>query len=119
MSEEGYERWVRIGSKEELEQNDILETIEGFDNQLSWIEQKVNTDPEDAYLSLMTVVILFNRALALRLPKLPNVEKRLKGWINHVRSTVAKLVSKLPKANGYSIGVSFPWGISVSISFSP
>ena len=94
---------------------------EGFERELTRIQNQVDTDPWGAYYDLMTAIALFNGALQLRWTKLPDVTNRLKNWIKYVQSTVQKLAIGLKRTtnvSGYSVGIGFPLGISVSISFS-
>jgi len=119
--DETRESWVSLASREGITEEEISSVLEHFENELSRIGERAYAEPEDAYSSLITAVILFNRVLALRLPKLPDIESKIKNWINHVRSTVEKIAKGLAskfKVTGYSVGVGFPLGISVSVSFS-
>lgn len=123
--QERHKRWVDTAGKERLADYDIISVVAGFEEELSWVSDRAEVDPWDAYLSLMSAVILFNRALAFRLPGLPAVpyiEKRLNDWVAHLQRTVEKvaqgLLSSTFKVSGYSVGVGFPLGISISISFS-
>ena len=122
---ERHKRWVDTAGKERLGDYDIVSVVEGLEEELSWVSDRAEVDPWDAYLSLMSAVILFNRALAFRLPGLPavpDIEKRLKDWVAHLQRTVEKVAQGLHsstfKVSGYSVGVGFPLGISISISFS-
>jgi len=117
-----HKKWIGILEKNTLSGKDANDVMEVFEGELRWV--KGLDDPWAAYSQLMTDVFLFNRALAFWKPGLPSrvsIETKLKNAINSVLSTVegiAKNLAKTCKVSGYSVGVGFPMGISISISFA-
>ena len=117
-----HKKWIGILEKNTLSGKDANDVMEGFEGELRWV--KGLDDPWVAYSQLMTDVFLFNRALAFWKPGLPStvaIETKLKNAINSVRSTVESVAKKLAtscQVSGYSVGVGFPMGISISITFA-
>lgn len=71
----------------------------------------------EAYSELNTTISFFNTAVQQQPSRLPGVVQRLLGWIQKIQGAIATIAQGVG-GNGYSIGVSAPWGVSVSISFS-
>ena len=69
-----------------------------------------------AYMRLTTCISFLNMAAQQQPSKLPRIIQHLLNWIQKIKSAVDKIAKGIG-ANGYSIGVSAPFGVSVSISF--
>jgi hypothetical protein len=70
----------------------------------------------DGYVRLMASISFLNVAAQQHQAKLPHIIRRLLNWIQQIKSTIDKIVKGIG-GNGYSIGVSAPFGVSVSVSF--
>lgn len=120
-----HEKWASLAAKETLVKEDAVEIMESFEDELEWVRRQAQVDAWDAYSSLMTDIVLFNRIFTFRIPGwVPTpaqVQAKLKSWVNAARVAVEAVASALPKAfnvSGYSVGAGFPMGVSVSISFT-
>jgi len=70
----------------------------------------------DGYTRVVNCITFLNVA-GLQFPHmLPSITQRLSSWIQKIKGAIDK-IAKGVGANGYSIGVSIPYGASVSISF--
>lgn len=70
----------------------------------------------DAYTKLTTYVSFLNMAAQQQPSKLPGIIQRLLDWLKRIKGELDKIVRGIG-ADGYSIGVSAPFGVSVSIPF--
>ena len=80
---------------------------------------EVMVDKEDyweAYKRLCAYISFFSAAAQQQPTKLPWIIQRLINWIQKMKGQLDKMVRGIG-GNGYSIGVSAPLGVSVSISF--
>lgn len=114
-------KWTQVMAKGAFEEEDALFVIRHFENAL----QSVGAieEPWDAYCQLMRDVNGVNMAsqiIAARWPlRWPDIGERLRRWVDSVRDTTATVARRLgPGVIGFSIGVGFPGGVSVSIIFS-
>lgn len=71
----------------------------------------------DAYVRLTACVTFLNMASQQYPHKQPAIIQRLLNWIQKIKSAVDKIVKGIG-GNGYSIGISAPFGVSISISFT-
>ncbi len=120
-----HKTWVSLATKEMLVKEDAVEIMESFEDELEWVRTQAEVDAWDAYSSLMTDAVLFNRIFTFRIPGwVPTpaqVQAKLKSWVNAARAAVeavARALSKVFNVSGYSVGAGFPMGVSVSISFT-
>ena len=70
----------------------------------------------DAYKELLTCIALLNTSAQQQPAQGAKIIRRLLNWIRQLKNTIDNIVRGIG-ANGYSIAVSYPWGISVSVSF--
>lgn len=76
-------------------------------------------DKEDywgAYKRLCACISFFSMATQQQPIRLPWIIQALLNWIQRMKGHLDKMVKGIG-GNGYSIGVSAPFGVSVSISF--
>ena len=71
----------------------------------------------DAYTRLATCILFFNMAAQQEPSKLPEIIQRLLDWIKEIKRELDRIVGEIG-ADGYSIGVSAPFGVSISISYT-
>ena len=67
---------------------------------------------EAAFARLTLLISLLNAGVS----KLPSIIRRLEKWVNRIKSTLNALAKKLG-ANGFSIGIAVPVGVSIDLSF--
>ena len=82
-------------------------------NKLEYIETLTQTDPYKA-LGELTLLISFINLNSLQYHPIIN---KLQNWISKIKDQAEKVARAL-FANGYSIGVGFPIGISVNLSYN-
>jgi hypothetical protein len=70
----------------------------------------------EAYTRLTDCLSFFNRAAAQLPDRRHGIIERLLDWIQRIRNAMDQIVSGVG-GNGYSIGISIPFGLSLSISF--
>ena len=51
-------------------------------------------------------------------PSATTLPARLDYWLNELSDNLKAITSHLPDVDSYSLQVGFPWGVSVSVSFS-
>ena len=70
----------------------------------------------EAFIRFTMYVSFMNNAIQQQPSKLPKIIQRLLEWIQKIKAILDKSVQNIG-AKGYTIGVSAPWGVSVSVSF--
>jgi hypothetical protein len=71
----------------------------------------------DAYTRVVFCISFLNIAFQQDPSKQPGIIRRLLDWIQKMKDIVDQIVKGIG-GNGYSIGVSGPFGVSISISFA-
>ena len=108
------ERW-KFQEEMTLEMAKVIE--QNFDELIKSELGKVDTllsnnKPEAAFARLTLLISFLNTAVG----KLPSIIRKLENWVNKIKSTLNTLAKKLG-ANGFSIGVAVPIGVSIDLSF--
>lgn len=93
-----------------------FDELEGTEKEIEDLADR--RDYWDSYARLTACISFFNAAGQQQPSKQPGIIGRLLNWIQKIKSVVDKIVKGVG-GSGYSIGVSAPFGVSVSISFSP
>jgi len=83
-----------------------------MERELSEVESSVDTKPHLAFARLTRLISFLNAALMRR----PSIIRRLEKWVQKVKA-VANALGKKLGANGFSIGVGLPIGVSIDLSF--
>ena len=83
-----------------------------LESELTQIEAVIDAQPATALMQMTRLTSFINAATA----RLPAILRRLQHWVNKMQTTINNLAKKLG-ANGYSIGVSMPFGLSIDLSF--
>lgn len=118
-------QWEEIVSMGITTEDDALFLIQHFVEILQSIHNV--DDPGIAYESLMKAVSGINMAIESTLQRWPSLHaeigRRLSEWINLVRETTAEVARVLRQSLGqnvvgYSVGIVFPLGLTLSINFS-
>jgi len=71
----------------------------------------------DAYIRLTACITFLNMASQQHPTRQPAIIQRLLNWIQKIKGAIDKIVKGIG-GSGYSIGVSAPFGISISVSFT-
>jgi len=79
---------------------------------LGEVETSVDADPHFAFAQLIALTSFLNAVATKR----PSIIKRLGKWVKKLQAVANALAKKLG-ANGFSIGVQIPAGVSVDLSF--
>ena len=91
----------------------IEQGLQMFQNELREIKGITEKSPWLAYTRLMSSISFLNAAAQQRI----GIIDRLLNWISDIKDALDGIVKKIG-ASGYSIGVSAPFGLSISVSFS-
>ena len=110
------DRWLS-GRVETISPEMVDEALDELEGTVKEIEGLADGgDYWGGYARLTACISFFNTAGQQQPSKQPGIIGRLLNWIQKIKSVVDKIVKGVG-GNGYSIGVSAPFGISVSISF--
>jgi len=112
--EEILQRWLR---GENISDGMIDRALLMFEHDLERIESLATGGKGwEAYMNLITRVSFLNAAGQQQPSKQPGIIQKLRSWILKIQRALGA-ITKAVNGNGYSIGVSAPWGVSISISF--
>lgn len=82
-------------------------------SELGQVDKLLEDDkPEAAFARLTRLTSFLNTGVT----KLPSIIRRLEKWVNRIKSTLNALAKKIG-ANGFSIGIAVPVGVSIDLSF--
>ncbi len=112
--ESEFNKWIEEGLIPEEHLNNALNMLKSKEENIESLLQYGK--PWEAYGELMACIALFNATAQQYPAKRPSIIQRLLTWIKNIKSTLDKIINGIG-GNGYSIGVSMPWGVSVSVSF--
>jgi hypothetical protein len=113
--EYAFNKWLKDGI---IPEEQMGEAIKMFDRETEQINALADKRMYwEALGQLTTTLALFNATAQQRPTQQPKIIKQLLQWIHNLKDAIDKAIKGI-EANGYSIGVSFPWGVSVSVSFS-
>lgn len=108
------ERW-KFDGEMTLEMARIIEQNfdELIESELGKVDTLLSDDkPEAAFVQLTILTSFLNTGVG----KLPSIIRKFENWVNKIKSTLNTLAKKLG-ANGFSIGVAVPVGVSIDLSF--
>jgi len=71
----------------------------------------------EAYTRLTACITFLNISFQQQRTQQPRIIQRLLNWIQNIKGTIDKVVQGIG-GSGYSIGVSLPFGASISVSFT-
>jgi len=109
----GVRQWESTGEMTSEIAEEIANNIDTFMGlELGLIDRHVDTNPQLAFAQLTRLTLALNAAVQ----KKPSIVKRLEKWVNRIKTALRALGKKLG-ANGFSIGVGFPAGVSIDLSF--
>ena len=92
----------------------VAESIDVLmDSELRRINMLMKSDPYGAFTQLMRLTTFLNAAIA----QVPSIIGRLQRWTSQVHATVKTLANRLG-ADSFSIGVGFPWAVSIELSWN-
>jgi len=94
----------------------VENALEELDKEGSDIEELANKDTWNAWIRLTACITFLNMASQLYPTKQSGIIQRLLNWIQKVKGAIDKIVKGIG-GNGYSIGISAPFGVSISVSF--
>ncbi len=92
----------------------INENIDQFmEEKLEQIKRLIEEDkPDSAFVAMLRLTSFLNAGAV----KLPSIICRLEKWINKIKFVLNSLAKKIG-ANGFSISVGLPIGVSIGLSF--
>ena len=109
-----FENWLSTGQITiELSEERISELDDLVQTQLQDIEDLIdNNMAEKAFANLALLTSFINAAASKR----PSILNKLKKWVKKFKNLTNRLAKKLG-ADGFSIGVSVPLGLTIELSF--
>ncbi len=108
-----FDEYKKTGTIERKSVGALDQIDELIGQKLSDLNGLIDTRPYAAFVALTSLISFVGAALVKR----PDILDKLEGVIEKFRLTANALANKLG-ADGYSISVGFPFGISVSLSFA-
>ena len=114
MKERVYEEWYTMGFIQELQIDEALKRLELENKKIDLLVE--SNQPWRGYNELMNCLVLFS-VTAKKYPRSRNkIITHLSRWIQQIKQTLDSMVKKIG-GDGYSISVSLPTGVSISVSF--
>lgn len=111
------DRWLS-GRVETISPEMVDEALGELESETEELQSLVKQGKHwDAYIRFASCISFMNNAAQQQSSKLPAIIQRVLSWIQKIKAVIDSIVKGIIGANGYSIGVSPPFGVSVSISF--
>ncbi|MCK4387240.1 MAG: hypothetical protein KAW00_00575 [Dehalococcoidia bacterium] len=112
------DKWLN-GEEVDFSPKTVTTALDEFEEEAKKIEDLVFKERRywDAYTRLITCVSFFNTAAQKDPNNMSTIIQRLLAWIREIQRDLNKIVREVG-ASGYSIGISAPFGVSISLSFA-
>ncbi len=114
------DKWLR-GEVMSLRWDEVEKFLDELNREASEIENLAKSVESEkcwnAWIRLTACISFLNLASQQHPSKQPAIIQRLLNWIQAIKGAIDNIVKGMG-GNGYSIGVSAPFGVSISISFT-
>lgn len=112
------DRWLN-GDDVDFSPKTVTSALDEFEEEAKRIEDLVFRERRywDACTRLITCISFFDTAVEKEPSNESRIIQRLLAWVREIQRDLNKIVQEVG-ASGYSIGISAPFGVSVSPSFT-